>query len=286
MTRLKEGRFMPLLSAQLCAISFQGNASNGLQQDAFFLIDDYYQTPLGITEVKMCEKDFCVAVADGVAQTNLSQYASLSAVKAVKKFWHNYQLNQNQSTVMSMQSIYEHVANAPSKYRGAMTTLALVYRLKDSDEIVVKHVGDSRVYLQRHDETTKNGWRCITRDHNLLNQLVDDNAEAEGRKADVSEYNKQGMATALYTITDYLTIDNDEISNPMPSYDSQILQVKAGDCLVVCSDGVHDLVSCEEWSTIDEQTDLQDWLKNLRKQIYVSQGRAYDNVTVIVIRFC
>ena len=277
---------MPLLSAQFCAMSFQGNASNGLQQDAFFFLNDYYQTPLGITEVQTSEEAFCVAVADGVAQSNLSQYASLSAVKAVKKLWKNYQLNQNQSAFMSMQSIYEQIANAPSKNRGAMTTLALAYRLNDRDEIVIKHVGDSRVYLQRDDGQSQNGWRCITRDHNLLNQLVDDNAETEGRAADFGEYNKLGMATALYTITDYLTIDNDEISNPMPSYDSQILQVKAGDCLVVCSDGVHDLVSCEEWSTIDEQTDLQDWLKNLRKQIYVSQGRAYDNVTVIVIRFC
>lgn len=277
---------MPPLSAQLCAMSFQGNASNGLQQDAFFFLNDYYQTPLGITEVQTSEEAFCVAVADGVAQSSLSQYASLIAVKAVKRLWKSYQNGQNQSVVVSMQSIYEQIANAPSKYYGAMTTLALAYRLKDSDEIVIKHVGDSRVYLQRSDATTNNGWRCITRDHNLLNQLVDDNAEAEGRTTDFSEYNKQGMATSLYTITDYLTIDNDEISSPMPSYDSQILQVKAGDCLVVCSDGVHDLVSCEEWSTIDEQTDLQDWLKNLRKQIYVSQGRAYDNVTVIVIRFC
>ena len=277
---------MPPLFAQLCAMSFQGNASNGLQQDAFFFLNDCYQTSLGITEVQTSEEAFCVAVADGVAQSNLSQYASLIAVKAVKKLWKNYQLEQNQSTVMSMQSIYEQIANAPIKYRGAMTTLVLAYRLKDSDEIIIKHVGDSRVYLQRDDGESQNGWRCITRDHNLLNQLVDDKAEAEGRTTDFSEYNKQGMATALYTITDYLTIDSDEISNPMPSYDSQILQVKAGDCLVVCSDGVHDLVSCEEWSTIDEQTDLQDWLKNLRKQIYVSQGRAYDNVTVIVIRFC
>ena len=277
---------MPLLSAQFCAMSFQGNASNGLQQDAFFFLNDCYQTSLGITEVQTSEEAFCVAVADGVAQSSLSQYASLIAVKAVKRLWKSYQLNQNQSAFMSMQSIYEQIANAPIKYRGAMTTLVLAYRLKDSDEIIIKHVGDSRVYLQRDNRQSRNGWRCITRDHNLLNQLVDDNAEAEGRTTDFSEYNKQGMATSLYTITDYLTIDNDVLSNPMPSSDSQILQVKAGDCLVVCSDGVHDLVSCEEWSTIDEQTDLQDWLKNLRKQIYVSQGRAYDNVTVIVIRFC
>lgn len=277
---------MPLLSAQFCAMSFQGNAVNQLQQDAFFFLNDCYQTSLGITEVQTSEEAFCVAVADGVAQSNLSQYASLIAVKAVKKLWHSYHNQKKPTAFMSMQSIYEQVANAPSKYYGAMTTLAIVYRLKDSDEVIIKHVGDSRVYLQRDDRESQNGWRCITRDHNLLNQLVDDNAETEGRAADFGEYNKLGMATALYTITDYLTIDNDEISNPMPSYDSQILQVKAGDCLVVCSDGVHDLVSCEEWSTIDEQTDLQDWLKNLRKQIYVSQGRAYDNVTVIVIRFC
>ena len=277
---------MPPLSAQLCAMSFQGNAVNQLQQDAFFFLNDCYQTSLGITEVQTSEEAFCVAVADGVAQSSLSQYASLIAVKAVKRLWKSYQNGQNQSVVVSMQSIYEQIANAPSKYYGAMTTLVLAYRLKDSDEIIIKHVGDSRVYLQRDDGQSQNGWRCITRDHNLLNQLVDDNAEAEGRTTDFSEYNKQGMATSLYTITDYLTIDNDEISSPMPSYDSQILQVKAGDCLVVCSDGVHDLVSCEEWSTIDEQTELQDWLKNLRKQIYVSQGRAYDNVTVIVIRFC
>ena len=89
---------MPPLSAQLCAMSFQGNAVNQLQQDAFFFLDDYYQTPLGITEIQTCEKDFCVAVADGVAQSNLSQHASLSAVKAVKKLWKNYQLEQNQST--------------------------------------------------------------------------------------------------------------------------------------------------------------------------------------------
>ena len=168
---------MPPLSAQLCAMSFQGNASNGLQQDAFFFLNDYYQTPLGITEVQTSEEAFCVAVADGVAQSSLSQYASLIAVKAVKRLWKSYQNGQNQSVVVSMQSIYEQIANAPSKYYGAMTTLAIVYRLKDSDEIIIKHVGDSRVYLQRDDGESQNGWRCITRDHNLLNQLVDDKAE-------------------------------------------------------------------------------------------------------------
>ena len=33
--------------AQACAITFQGNASNGLQQDAFFFLDHWYQEELG-----------------------------------------------------------------------------------------------------------------------------------------------------------------------------------------------------------------------------------------------
>ncbi len=46
---------MPTLPAQLCAITFQGNASNELQQDAFFFIDACYQESLGIMSVIACD---------------------------------------------------------------------------------------------------------------------------------------------------------------------------------------------------------------------------------------
>ena len=91
-------------------------------------------------------------------------------------------------------------------------------------------------------------------------------------------------AGSLYVLTECLTIDSDFDSNPMPNYDSQTISVQAGDCLVVCTDGVHDLVPCDEWQIINHQTNLQTWLKTLRKQIYASKGRAYDNATAIIIR--
>ena len=37
--------------AQACAITFQGNASNNLQQDAFFFLDNWYQEDLGVMAV-------------------------------------------------------------------------------------------------------------------------------------------------------------------------------------------------------------------------------------------
>ena len=278
---------MTRLSTTICAMTFQGNASNGLQQDAFFFVDDYYQEALGITPVLQCGDAFCVAVSDGVSQSNLSQVASLKAMKTVKQLWQTYLDNPNQSAVMDISKIYEKVATLPKRYYGASATLALVYRTfakdnQSNSSVVIKHIGDSRVY---HFSAMTKTWRCITRDHNLLNQLVDEQAAMENRQADFSEYNQDGMATPMYALTDCLIADSDLDSNPMPAFENQTLAVSSGDCLVVCTDGVHDLVLCDEWQGIDKHTDLQEWLKQLRKQIYASKGRAYDNATAILVRF-
>lgn len=278
---------MTRLSTTLCAMTFQGNANNGLQQDAFFFVDDYYQVALGITPVHRCDDAFCVAVSDGVSQSDFSQVASLTTMKAVKQLWQTYLDNPNQSAVMDMSKIYNKVTTLPKRYYGASATLALVYRplAKVSETnftVVIKHIGDSRVY---HFSAMTKTWRCITRDHNLLNQLVDEQAAAENRQADFSEYNQNGMASPMYALTDCLIADSDLDNNPMPAFDSQTLAVSSSDCLVVCTDGVYDLVPCCEWQAIDETTDLQNWLKQLCKQIYASKGRAYDNATAILVRF-
>lgn len=268
-------------------MTFQGNASNGLQQDAFFFVDDYYQEALGITPVHRCDDAFCVAVSDGVSQSDFSQVASLKAMKTVKQLWQTYLDNPNQSAVMDILKIYEKVATLPKRYYGASATLALVYRTFAKDKhphssVVIKHIGDSRVY---HFSAMTKTWRCITRDHNLLNQLVDEQAAMENRQADFGEYNQNGMASPMYALTDCLIADSDLDNNPMPAFENQTLAVSSDDCLVVCTDGVHDLVPCDKWQSIDKHTDLQAWLKQLRKQIYASKGRAYDNATAVLIRF-
>ena len=278
---------MNRVSTTLCAVTFQGNASNGLQQDAFFFVDDYYQEALGITPVRQCDDAFCIAVSDGVSQSDFSQVASLKAMKTVKQLWQTYLDNPNQSAVMDISKIYEKVATLPKRYYAASATLALVYRAfakynQANSSVVIKHIGDSRVY---HFSAMTKTWHCITRDHNLLNQLIDEKAENENRQADFSEYNQNGMASPMYALTDCLIADSDLDSNPIPAFENQTLAVSSGDCLVVCTDGVHDLVFCNEWQGIDKHTDLQAWLKQLRKQIYASEGRAYDNATAILVRF-
>ena len=46
-----------------------------------------------------------------------------------------------------------------------------------------------------------------------------------------------------------------------------------------------DLVPCDHWQGIDENTGLQNWLKGLKSKVYASQGNAYDNGTAVLVRF-
>ncbi len=76
-----------LYIAQACAITFQGNASNNLQQDAFFFLDHWYQEGLGVMAVTPVASPFCLAVSDGVANSNYSQHCSKAVVKAIRRLW-------------------------------------------------------------------------------------------------------------------------------------------------------------------------------------------------------
>ncbi len=271
--------------AQACAITFQGNASNGLQQDAFFFLDHWYQEELGVMPVTSVQSQFCLAVSDGVGSSNQSQHCSKAVVKAIRLLWNDEQVNiQN----MTSDRIYTQLSQTkhPKKRYGAAATLAMITGTPNDDKSInidIAHVGDSRVYLL---EKNAKGWQCLTRDHNLLNELVDEQAHNEGREAQPSEYNRTGMAGSLYSITECfaLAVDSDDPSNEPPNSTKQTITVQAGDSLVVCTDGIHDLVPSNEWARIDNQTDLQEWLQTLKQQVYDSDGNAYDNGTAIVVR--
>ena len=78
--------------AQACAITFQGNASNNLQQDTFFFLDNWYQEDLGVMAVTPVAAPFCLAVSDGVASSSRSQHCSNTVVKAISRLCsHSFQ---------------------------------------------------------------------------------------------------------------------------------------------------------------------------------------------------
>ena len=95
------------------------------------------------------------------------------------------------------------------------------------------------------------------------------------------------MAGSLYSITEcfVLTTNDSDLSGEAPESISRTIEVNGGDCLLVCTDGIHDLVPSHEWQTVSAETDLQEWLIALKNQVYDSDGNAYDNGTAILLRF-
>lgn len=270
------------LIGQCCAITFKGNASNNLQQDAFFFLDNWYQEELGITEVINIEDYFCLAVSDGVGSSNQSQYCSKAIVKAIDVLKNDNQ----QVTVSSIQKQLDQ-AEHPIKRQGAAATLACLQGAinnKQSITATITHVGDSRVYKLSQSNPQ---WQCLTRDHNLLNEMLQQKAIEKGLDIEQAEYNLEGMASSLYAITEFFVLTPDK-TNPqsvMPNSATTRVNIDSGDIFVICTDGIHDLLPSHYWPSIDQNTDLQQWLLQLKSQIYKSEGRAYDNGTAIIIRF-
>lgn len=261
--QFKRTKLPSTIAADICTITFKGNSRR--QQDALFLLDSVHQSQAFLSKAHT-KHAFCAAVADGLAVSPHSAHASLAAVKAVARYWQRHLDNPKKSNPMPLSVIAEAVAFSDGRNRGGATTLAMVYRLMDSKQVTIKHVGDSRVYLQRD-----GCWQCLAKDHTVLNELADKQNDSE-------------WASAYDTLSDWLAID-EMMAICLPTNTTQSVDIQKRDCLLVCTDGIYDLVAHEQWERIDGNSDLTRWLDTLKTQIYQCQGRAYDNGTAVVIRF-
>jgi protein phosphatase len=221
-----------------------------------------------------------LAVSDGVASSNYSQHCSKAVVKSIKSLIDR----QQPLNAINIHNVISETKHSAKRY-GAAATLAMLEVKSEQGGIQGKitHVGDSRVYRLTSGFSQ---WECLTRDQNLLNDLIDEQIQAEGRQAQMSDYNQAGMAGMLYGITECFSLSTkDGFNAEAPQSEVTTIEIDTGDSLVICTDGIHDLVPSDEWKLIDKHTDLQKWLLALKTQVYQSEGKAYDNGTAIVVRF-
>jgi serine/threonine protein phosphatase PrpC len=116
------------------------------------------------------------------------------------------------------------VAQAKHELRNMGTTAVLVAFDKTTGQVTVAHVGDSRAYLLR-DKTI----RLLTRDHTMVQRLVDDGViepeQAENHPH--SNYISRSLGGREEVEVEF---------NPEP------IEFKDGDIFMTCSDGLHGLV--------------------------------------------
>ncbi|MGH2868550.1 MAG: Stp1/IreP family PP2C-type Ser/Thr phosphatase [Solirubrobacteraceae bacterium] len=156
--------------------------------------------------------------------------------------------------------IYE-ISRSEHERAGMGTTLTAVY--VDDADLAVAHVGDSRAYLFRHGELGR-----LTQDHTLVEELVRRGKLTEEQAA---EHPQRSI------ITRALGVD------PEVDVDTRTYAARAGDVVLLCSDGLTSMISEDEIVAILEgEHDLDRAAERLIAAANEAGGR--DNITVILFR--
>ena len=141
------------------------------------------------------------------------------------------------------------------------TTLTAVY-LDDAD-LAVAHVGDSRAYLFRDGKLTR-----LTQDHSLVEELVRAGKLTEEQAA---EHPQRSIITRALGV------------EPQVEVDTWTYPARAGDVVLLCSDGLTSMISEEQIAAIlAEESDLDRAGERLIDEANAAGGR--DNITVVLFR--
>jgi protein phosphatase len=156
-----------------------------------------------------------------------------------------------------------HQADADPALHGFGTTMTLALSL--GRDLFVVHVGDSRAYLLRQQRLHR-----LTRDHTLAQALADRGLLAPQEAA--SSRLRHVLTQALGAQSAYDEPDVHEV----PLHD--------GDCLLLCTDGLTEMVRDEGIAQVLASSDTaEEACRRLVQEALAAGGK--DNVTAVVARY-
>jgi len=225
------------------------------------------------------EQLFCVA--DGMGGHSSGEVASKIAVEEVAEFFRmtskdqdatwpykmdrarNYDENRLATGVkLANMRIFEK-ASTDNKYKGMGTTIVTIFFAKEN-EVVVAHVGDSRVYFFR-----ENTLKQITEDHSLLNDYL---KAKKLTPEEIEAFPHKNVIVRALGMKDTVVVDINRV------------EPKDGDIYLLCSDGLSGMVPDKQIEQIlQAQKDLDKACAQLIDAANANGGN--DNVTCVLAQF-
>ena len=204
-----------------------------------------------------------LVVADGMGGAAAGEVASSVAVSAMAALDEDAPtgdlLEAFAATVSRIENQLAGLVEAEPGLRGMGTTLTAV--LRDDSRLGLVHVGDSRGYLLREGKLER-----ITRDHTLVQSLIDSGRLTEG---EATTHPQRNVLTRV--------LDG---GHPTEA-DLSIREVREGDRLLLCSDGLSGVVSTDTiGATLLANDDPQDAVDELVD--LALRGGGPDNITCVV----
>ncbi|MCR5665451.1 MAG: Stp1/IreP family PP2C-type Ser/Thr phosphatase [Eubacterium sp.] len=208
--------------------------------------------------------NLCV-VADGMGGHNAGEYASQKTVEVIvsqlmrggrepiKEQIKNaaYQANQ---TILD-------VSKSDQKMQGMGTTLVGV--VCEGAKATVFNVGDSRMYIVR-----SNGISQVTEDHSLVQEMVN---KGEITSADMKEHPSKNIITRAVGVQEELNVD---------FFD---LELKEGNLLLLCSDGLSNMLKEEEIQAVVYNRRISIDLRVEKLVQMANDHGGADNISVILV---
>ncbi|NLM46991.1 MAG: Stp1/IreP family PP2C-type Ser/Thr phosphatase [Firmicutes bacterium] len=238
-------------------ISDQGRVRPN-NEDRFLILDE---SPLML-----------IAVADGMGGHAAGEVASSMALEVIKSYLDSHRreilqtARQGKTLLPYLQEMLAlandqilQSSGENSEYNGMGTTLTMVLHIFDMSWLA--HIGDSRAYLYREQSMQQ-----LTEDHTLVSQLI---KNGQLRAEEASDHPQRNILTRA------LGTDKDAWFDIFP------LALQKGDCLLLCTDGLHSLVGAEEMAGIIAESSSRE--EAVAKMVNLANARGgTDNITVIL----
>ena len=219
----------------------------------------------------LSENQFLAVVCDGMGGSRSGDVASrLASEVFLQDVEQSVCPDMEQSEIVQMlvaaiksanRAVYEQSQVSPD-FSGMGTTLVAVY-LQNDDAYVV-NVGDSRCYYVAHDEISQ-----ITEDHSVVGLMV---ARGQITEEEARNHPNNNLITRAVG------------TEPNVECDCFYLRLDQGDYLLLCSDGLSNMVTKPE--ILYETTHGGDGTEICRRMIEIAKKRgAPDNVTAVLMRY-
>ena len=227
-----------------------------INQDSFYISDSLDQVQLYM-------------LADGMGGYNGGEIASKLAIQSAKSYIENNfkDIEKDRESILQLVGSSMEYANMVvyekskenKELEGMGTTLeiCLIY----NNKVYIGHVGDSRIYRIR-----KEFMRKLTQDHSYVQKLVKDGTIT---KEEAMHHPQKNMLMKAL------------VCNAFVEPDVMVKGFLKEDILIMCSDGLTNLVSQEEIFK-EAKKDIEQAPKELVDKANNNGG--YDNITVVVIK--
>jgi serine/threonine protein phosphatase PrpC len=219
-------------------------------------------------------------VADGIGGHRAGEIAAEIAIEKISEAVAAANGQQPINTlanalIQTSQAIFEQAEGNPDQ-QGMGSTCACAWII--DDRLYIANVGDSRVYLLR-DHTT----RQLTIDHTWIQEAIDHGVitPEEAHQHPNAHVIRRYLGSRQAVVPDMrLRLRPGEGDEQARS--NQGMRLQPGDQIVLCSDGLTDLVETSEITTVLQRYPQNEGLQKLVEM--ANQRGGHDNITIVALQ--